>query len=253
MENIIDYLKETVKNHWIIRSMHKRVRLAFCYHAVRNCASIGTDLNAITRRNFAGHLQIIKNYFKPVTLQDFLENTPSKKPRVLITFDDGNSSDYTEAFQSLKKLDLPAVFYVTTDTIGKPGYLDEKMLREMASHPLMTIGSHSASHCDFGTLSKKRAELELTKSQARLSEITGKEITSFAYPFGNIWNMNEHDTALMQKLGYTSAFLLGMHYENQRWDPLRMPRLAVTDIPDHMLLRHSIAVLRSLSNKLQTG
>ena len=50
----------------------------------------------------------------------------------------------------------------------------------------MEIGSHTMAHPWLARMkSKQRLDWELSESKKYLEKLTGKEVISFAYPFGN--------------------------------------------------------------------
>ena len=57
-------------------------------------------------------------------------------------------------------------------------------IRQLAQHPLITIGSHTVSHPVLNSLSDAQLETELLDSKRRLETETQREVTLFAYPFG---------------------------------------------------------------------
>jgi peptidoglycan/xylan/chitin deacetylase (PgdA/CDA1 family) len=65
-------------------------------------------------------------------------------PRFL-TFDDGAVSSYTIVAGELEQRGWRGHFFVTTDWIGRPGFLDPKQIRELHARGHV-IGSHSCSH-----------------------------------------------------------------------------------------------------------
>ncbi|NJN81135.1 MAG: polysaccharide deacetylase family protein, partial [Caldilineaceae bacterium] len=48
---------------------------------------------------------------------------------VAITFDDGTIDNFELAFPVLKRMEFPAVIFMITDNIGKPGWLTEEDLK----------------------------------------------------------------------------------------------------------------------------
>jgi peptidoglycan/xylan/chitin deacetylase (PgdA/CDA1 family) len=101
-----------------------------------------------------------------------------------LSFDDGYKSHLAIA-RVLKEMGLRATFYCITHLrywLGKPLLNAEEvaMIREMGHE----VGSHSCTHIDLTKAPLDAIEKELKASKEYLENITGKEITGFAYPFG---------------------------------------------------------------------
>ena len=83
----------------------------------------------------------------------------------------------------LKKIDATATFFIVTDLLDTPGYLNTEQVKSL-SESGMQIGSHSATHPNFLSLSATERIKELRDSKVILEEIIGKEVTIFSFPFG---------------------------------------------------------------------
>ena len=105
--------------------------------------------------------------------------------RWLFTFDDGLSSDFELALPLLIDAGCRAISFAISDRIGTPGFVTAPQLREMASHGVL-VGSHSASHPDFTTLSDADVRNELEGSKKRIEDALGKEVGCFSFPFGRV-------------------------------------------------------------------
>jgi peptidoglycan/xylan/chitin deacetylase (PgdA/CDA1 family) len=62
--------------------------------------------------------------------------------------------------------------------------LTEAELRELASGDLVEIGAHTLTHPVLAELPPDQQQHEIGGSRRRLEALTGKSITSFAYPYG---------------------------------------------------------------------
>src|SRR5215510_12205168 len=76
----------------------------------------------VTVSTFERQLAILRQHFEVVTLDAVLANGhPSpgaSRPRCVVTFDDGWRDNYDLAFPILRRHDIPATIFLTTDFIG---------------------------------------------------------------------------------------------------------------------------------------
>lgn len=125
---------------------------------------------------------------------------------ICVTIDDGLFDLYTVAYPLLSRQNIPFIAFISSDLLDTEGYITTAQLKEMAAHPLVTIGSHGATHRLLDTLSDEEQWYELAQSKKKLEAITGREIVYFAYSNGRF---NKKTTALLKKAGYKQAF--GVH------------------------------------------
>jgi peptidoglycan/xylan/chitin deacetylase (PgdA/CDA1 family) len=125
---------------------------------------------------------------------------------VVLTFDDGNASDYAHALPVLSGRGFRASFFVCGRRVGAKDGLSKAMLQEMHAAG-MHIGSHAMTHRFLTTLSPGDEEDELAHSQHLLQDIVGEVVDHFAPPGGR-WSKRTADT--LRRLSYravsTSAF-----------------------------------------------
>jgi peptidoglycan/xylan/chitin deacetylase (PgdA/CDA1 family) len=101
---------------------------------------------------------------------------------VILNFDDGRLSQYTNAIPILEKYGFKATFYVVCNYIGKKdGYMDWNEIKTLQKEG-HDIGSHSMNHVRLEKLSKKNVEYEVGQSKRCLQD-HGINAKSFAYPF----------------------------------------------------------------------
>lgn len=141
----------------------------------------------ISIQSFESLLINLKNR-KVISLSSLnLDDPKSTEVRWALTFDDVPESFYENAYPLLKKYDMPFTLFVATSLLNTDGYINETQLKEMADDSLCTIGSHGVSHSYMCFLSKIDFEKELRESQRILSDMIGKEITLFAFPYGSYY------------------------------------------------------------------
>ena len=71
---------------------------------------------------------------------------PKKSKKILITIDDAFSSFYKTAWPYLKKNKIPFILFVSTEAVGKNGYMNWDQIKEIENEPQVYIGNHSHSH-----------------------------------------------------------------------------------------------------------
>lgn len=118
-----------------------------------------------------------------VSIDKAFENNHQERPNICLTFDDGFSSDCDLVLPELQRISATATFFIVTDFLDTPGYLTTAQVKSL-SQSGMQIGSHSKSHPNFLELNATERTEELQHSKVILEKITGKEVTSFSFPFG---------------------------------------------------------------------
>ena len=84
-------------------------------------------------------------FYDPQHLQKKFNITKNKKA-ILITIDDAFLSFYKIAWPYLKKEKIPFILFVSTEAVGKTGYMSWKQIQEIEKEPYTYIGNHSHSH-----------------------------------------------------------------------------------------------------------
>ncbi len=108
---------------------------------------------------------------------------------VTLSFDDAWASQYTNALPVLQKSGLPATFYLISDVIRNnsnfPGYMTPGMATTIANLGY-EIADHTISHPDLVTLTNAQINNEIIGSRTYLQNLTGKAVTTIAYPYGSV-------------------------------------------------------------------
>ncbi len=134
---------------------------------------------------------------------------------VILTFDDGYSDGYTDAFPLLKQYGFPGSFAIVTGFVGggAGAYVTWDLVREMAVAG-MEIVSHTVSHIDLGTSDDATVWDELASSKALLEQATGRTVQFFVYPSGEPFRSSSVErqqqvVAMLKEAGYAGALLAG--------------------------------------------
>lgn len=146
---------------------------------------------------------------------------------VVMTFDDGNLSDYLHARPLLAERGFSATFFIGGDRVGAKGGLEPRMLEQMASDGF-DIGSHGMTHRFLPSLNAAEEEAELGRSKELLERISGATVDYFAPPGGRI---GQRGLAMARRLSYravcTSVFGNNKCDDN-RFEYRRFPVMAST-------------------------
>ena len=136
---------------------------------------------------FEKHLEIIKNskfdFYHPKDFENEYDN-PKKQKKILLTIDDAFESFYKNAWPLLKKNKIPFILFVSTEPVGKNGYMTWNQIREVEKSEIGVIGHHSHTHEYL--IDKKYNEfvLDIEKANEIFKEKLGYIPTLFSYPFG---------------------------------------------------------------------
>lgn len=165
--------------------------------------------------------------YNTVTVHEALahweKGAPLPAKPIILTFDDGYRSVYTEAFPLLKEYGFRATLYLHTAKINTPGGLTTGMIREMAQYGL-EIGSHSLTHPDLTKISPAKLRKEIRHSKKVLEELIGQEVTTFSYPAGR------HNTRVreeVRKAGYLGAVTTKYGPATSQENPYSLSRLRI--------------------------
>lgn len=155
---------------------------------------------------------------KVITLDEFIawkkgeKQIPEKS--ILITFDDGWKSVYTDAFPVLKELGFPFTIFLYKNYIDGGGKaLTSPMIQEMLTAGGLSIGSHSVSHpypLTVKSYRKKGANAfdaylrkEMGESKRYIESKFPVKVNSYAYPGGFY---TEEMLKLGDEFGYECMF-----------------------------------------------
>ncbi len=91
--------------------------LILCYHRVAEGVDDPFQL-CVSPANFAAHLEEIARHGEPSTLTEL--SIPSRRPRVVVTLDDGYVDNLTNAVPIAEAKGIPITVFVTSGSLGGP-------------------------------------------------------------------------------------------------------------------------------------
>ena len=134
--------------------------------------------------------------------RDLLPQLPAlRPPAVMLTFDDGDDSNYRQAWPVLAKRGLSADFFVNPARVGRPGFCSWTELADMAEAG-MSIQSHGHTHTYFTHLDRAALSEELRISRAEIEDRLGRAVSLLAPPGGR---SPRGLVALARSLGYSAV------------------------------------------------
>ncbi len=162
---------------------------------------------------FKRHMQYIAdNGYEPIRFDELDEKETLKfdKKKIIIAFDDGWLSNYTETFGLMQSLNIKYNVFLTIGEIGKnPEYLTWDLVRKMHESDLVGFGVHTFTHPQIADMSGIDTNLEFNQANKIFQEELGYEPLDFCYPYGSCSEFS-HDyltTNTNYKRIYTSSMM----------------------------------------------
>lgn len=195
------------------------------YHSVKESAD---NEVTITPKILRTQLKYIHDQgYVTLTTSDLkayiLNDSPIPEKSILITFDDGYMDNYYSAFPILKDFNMVATIFCITSDLDGSYYLSKEAIREMSSYGI-DIESHTVNHPHLNKMTYDKQLEELLESKKTLEEITGKEINSIAYPFGDF---NNDSIKAAKDAGYTLGFTTKLGLSDRSDNPLTLDRIYI--------------------------
>ena len=163
----------------------------------------------------------------------------NERPTVVITFDDGYADNSLRAIPFLIAEKIKFTYFVTTDFVvtgrafphdielGTPLEPDcIESLRTLANCPHVEIGGHSRNHSDIGKITDE-AELydEVVTASRDLEKLLDTKIRYFAFPFGQIENLNNRAFEMLKEEGFLGACSAYGGINRMGQDPFHIQRI----------------------------
>ena len=136
---------------------------------------------------FEKQMEIIKkqdyDFYDPKNFVKEFEKIKENK-KILITIDDAFKSFYTEAWPFLREKKIPFILFVSTEPIGKYGYMNWDEIKEIDNSDFGYIGHHSHTHEYLIDMSDKEFENDIETATKIFKDQLGYVPNIFSYPFG---------------------------------------------------------------------
>ena len=177
---------------------------------------------------FEEHINIIKNsdfnFHNPNNFDEQFKK-PKQKKEILITIDDAFESFYTEAWPYLKENKIPFILFVSTEPVGKRGYMTWEQIKEIESNDFAYIGHHSHTHEYLIDVSNEEFILDIETANKIFLKELGYIPNLFSYPFG------EYSKSMKDYISKNFKYAFGQHSGviDLNKDKFELPRFPINE------------------------
>ena len=133
------------------------------------------QINYVLKKNY--------KFYDPDMFNKEYDKVKSEK-RILLTIDDAYLSFYENAWPFLKEKRIPFILFVSTEPVGKNGYMNWKQIKEIEKENFVYIGNHSHSHKYLVEYTFEAFKNDINKSINIFKSKIGYNPKFFSYPFG---------------------------------------------------------------------
>ena len=177
---------------------------------------------------FHNQMEIIKNleyeFYDPKLFISEFEK-PKNKKKILITIDDGFKSFYDEAWPYLRKNKIPFILFISTEPVGKYGYMTWNQIKEIEESEFGYIGHHSHTHEYLIDMSEKEFIDDIEIATRIFENKLGYVPPIFSYPFG------EYSLFMKNYISKNFKFAFGQHSGiiDVNKDKFELPRFPINE------------------------
>ena len=157
---------------------------------------------------FESQIDIIKNSGYILSNPKLFEKNfkiPKKNKEILITIDDAFQSFYLNAWPYLKKNKIPFILFVSTEPVGKKGYMNWDQIKEVESEEFALIGHHSHTHDYLIDSSNEIFIKDIEIANNIFLKELGYIPSLFSYPFG------EYSKSMKDYISKNFSYAFGQH------------------------------------------
>jgi len=157
----------------------------------------------------------------------FIKNfhTTKVEKKILITIDDAFSSFYRVAWPYLKQEKIPFILFVSTEAIGKSGYMTWDQIKKVEKESFAYIGNHSHTHDYLVDLKKNDFIKDINIANKIFINNLGYNPIFFSYPFG------EYSNFIKKHITKNFKFSFGQHSGliDVNKDKYELPRFPINE------------------------
>lgn len=155
-----------------------RVRI-LCYHRVRP----EQDYLSVTPEDFEAQMKHLAGLgYQSASIGDVLSGR-APAGSVVLTFDDGFSDNFEQAYPIMKNYGFTATVFCVADRMDTPGYLNRAQVMAMMKDGF-EFGAHTLSHPHLPKIGGESKKSEILESKTKLEGWIGRPFDYFCYPYG---------------------------------------------------------------------
>ena len=150
---------------------------------------------------------------------------PKTEKKILITIDDAFSSFYKFAWPYLKEEKIPFILFVSTEAVGKNGYMTWSQIKELEKENTVYIGNHSHTHNYLVDLKNEDFISDINTASTIFKDTLGYNPIFFSYPFG------EYSSRIKEYISKNFKFSFGQHSGviDKNKDRYELPRFPINE------------------------
>jgi len=156
---------------------------------------------------------LVDHGYKTFTFQelDSVDTLKYNKKNILITFDDGWLSNYTEIFEFMKERGLKYNIFLAAGSINNdPEYLTWDMITEMHKSGICGFGAHTYDHVVMNNLDTIDMQRQIQETNALVEAHIGYKPKDFCFPKG-VYTTQTLQT-MLETTPYTRLYTSDMDY-----------------------------------------
>jgi peptidoglycan/xylan/chitin deacetylase (PgdA/CDA1 family) len=174
-----------------VRNLFVPRAIILLYHRVTEVAS-DPQLLCVSPAHFAQHLAIVRKYGNPTRLSlldEALRRGHDGRSAIVVTFDDGYADNLCNAKPLLRRHEMPATVFMTTDILGSPKEFWHDDLERLCLHPGVLPETLRL------TVNGKTFDYELGEAS---------HYSEHAYRSNRTWNVSQKSTPTLRHQLYRS-------------------------------------------------
>ena len=177
---------------------------------------------------FNDQMDIIQNsgysFYNPIKFKESF-STPKQQKKILLTIDDAFQSFYSNAWPYLKENKIPFILFVSTEPVGKKGYMTWEQIKEIESETFAFIGHHSHTHGYLINETDDQFIKDIKKANKIFLNKLGYIPSLFSYPFG------EYSKFMRDYISQNFEFAFGQHSGviDINKDKFELPRFPINE------------------------